>query len=561
MESENFILNSKPLEVASYKNYKEATFLISVLDQPDLYGRIIPKESGEKYCKTIIGYPVVAKLKKNIFGQVSDFDGHAIIEVKAKNGKKQKKFTTQAIGSVLDAWTETREVEGYEGEQECILCKTKLWTSRFPEYFKVFDKLWEQGKVQSSWELTATKVETEGEFKIYKIFEFIGTCCLGSSKTPAVPGAGVIEYAELDDYEAELAEALEKDMADLDIENEDKEEVNLAEKEKKDTPVEDTENKETTAPDTVDEAECKKQKATAECDPKKKKSACAEVDDEDEEAECAPKKKKTSCADTEEDAECEPKKKKTSCAEVEEPEKAPETASLTDCDLFRKINEACRKAIDCCWGYVSYWFPEDKTVWYKPDNAESQLDFKLFTYEVVDDEVTVSEPQDVKLTVSVVDVNEVIAEKDEKIGALTAELEIKDDAVIKAGEKISKLNVEVSELKPYKEAVEKAEKERIEAEIAEAKQTLKNNMLKTKLFTEEEIAEADIAELIEARNETAIKNLIAERYIASFDSNETDSETDTASFEKDTNTSVANLEVDDIDDTPSNFMKNLLTRK
>lgn len=558
MESENFILNSKPLEVASYKNYKEATFLISVLDQPDLYGRIIPKESGEKYCKTIIGYPVVAKLKKNIFGQVSDFDGHAIIEVKAKNGKKQKKFTTQAIGSVLDAWTETREVEGYEGEQECILCKTKLWTSRFPEYFKVFDKLWEQGKVQSSWELTATKVETEGEFKIYKIFEFIGTCCLGSSKTPAVPGAGVIEYAELDDYEAELAEALEKDMADLDIENEDKEEVNLAEKEKKDTPVEDTENKETTAPETVDEAECKKKKATAECDPKKKKSACAEVDDE---AECAPKKKKTSCADSEEDAECEPKKKKTSCAEVEEPEKAPETASLTDCDLYRKIGEACRKAIDCCWGYVSYWFPEDKTVWYKPDNAESQLDFKLFTYEVVDDEVTVSEPQDVKLTVSVVNVNEVIAEKDEKIGALTAELEIKDDAVIKAGEKISKLNVEVSELKPYKEAVEKAEKERIEAEIAEAKQTLKNNMLKTKLFTEEEIAEADIAELIEARNETAIKNLIAERYIASFDSNETDPETDTASFEKDTNTSVANLEVDDIDDTPSNFMKNLLTRK
>lgn len=544
MEPENFILNSKPLEVASFKNYKEATFLISVLDQPDLYGRIIPKDSGEKYCKTIIGYPVVAKLKKNIFGQISDFDGHAIIEVKAKNGKKQKKFTTQAIGSVLDAWTETREVEGYEGDQECILCKTKLWTSRFPEYFKVFDKLWEQGKVQSSWELTATKVETEGEFKIYKIFEFIGTCCLGSTKTPAVPGAGVIEYAELDDYETELAEALEKDMADLDIENEDKEVADLAEKEKKDTPVEDTEKKGKEIPETVDDSECKKKKETAECNPKKKKSAYAEVDNEEGE-----------------EAECGTKKKKTSCAEVEKTEKVPETASLTDCDLFRKINEACRKALDCCWGYVSYWFPEDKTVWYKPDNVESQLDFKLFTYEVVDDEVTVSEPQDVKLTVSVVDMNEVIAEKDEKIGALTAELEIKDEAVIKAGEKINKLNVEVSELKPYKKAVEKAEKERIQAEIAEAKQTLKNNMLKTKLFTEEEIAEAEIAELIEARNETAIKNLIAERYIASFDSNDSDVSTDTASLEESENTSVANLEVDDINETPSNFMKNLLTRK
>ena len=82
-----------------------------------------------------------------------------------------------------------------------------------------------------------------------------------------------------------------------------------------------------------------------------------------------------------------------------------------------------------------------------------------------------------------------------------------------------------------------------------------------KLFTEEEVASADIAELIESRNETAIKNLIAERYIASFDSVDSDVETDTASFDAEEKTSVASLEVDDIEDTPSNFMKNLLTRK
>ena len=379
--------------------------------------------------------------------------------------------------------------------------------------------------------------------KFIKIFEFIGNAILGTSHTPCVPGAGVIEYAELEDYETELAEALEKDMADLDIENEDKEVTDLAEKEKKDTPVEDTEKKEKETPETVDDSECKKKKETAECNPKKKKSACAEVDHEEEE-----------------EAECGTKKKKTSCAEVETPEKVPEVASLTDCDLFKKISEACRKFIGCCWGYISYWFPEDKTVWYKPDNADSQLDFKLFTYEVVDDEVTVSEPQDVKLTVSVTEVNEVIAEKDEKIGTLTAELEIKDEAVIKAGEKINKLNVEVSELKPYKEAAEKAEQERIEAEIAEAKETLKNNMLKTKLFTEEEIAEAEIAELIESRNETAIKNLIAERYIASFD-NEDEVSAETASYEEKSNESVANLESDDIDEDPSVYMRNFLKRK
>lgn len=532
MEQENFVLNSKLLEVASYKNYKEATFLISVLDQPDLMERIIPKESGEKYCKTIIGYPIVAKLKKNIFGQISDFGGHELIEVKATNGRKVKKFNTTPIGVVMDAWTETREVEGYDDEQECILCKAKLWTSRFPEYFKVFDKLWEQGKVSSSWELTATKVEEQDGFKIYKIFEFIGNAILGVCHSPCVPQAGVIEYAEFNDYDTELAEALEKDLVDLDIENEDKEDVDLAEKDKKDTPVEDTENKEKTNPETVEDSECKKKKDTAECEPKKKKADCAEAEDVADNVANEP---------------------------VENEADSTETASLTDGDLYRKISEAC-KAVVGCWGYISYWFPEDKVVWYKPDNAETQLDYKVFTYEVVDDEVTVSEPQDAKLTVAITDVNSVIAEKDAKIGALTAELEIKDDAVIKAGEKINKLNVEISELKPYKEAADKAEQERVEAEIAEAKEVLKSNMLKNNLFTEEEISKPEIAELIEARNETAIKTLIAERYIASFDKEE-ETSADTASYEQEGETSVASLESDDDDYTPSDFMRNLLIRK
>lgn len=510
MDVENFILESKPLEVASYKNYKEATFLISVLDQPDLYGRIIPTDAGEKYCHTLVGYPVVAKLKKNIFGQVSDFDGHAIIEVKTSNGRKKKKFTTQAIGSVLEVWIEEREVEGYEGEQKCILCKTKLWTSRFPEYFKVFDKLWEQGKVQSSWELTATKVESQGENKIYKIFEFIGTCCLGSTKTPAVPGAGVIEYAELEnDYETELAEALEKDLAGLDIESNEKEDTNLDGKDNKDVSVEFAENDVSTDVK-IDE----------------------HISDDNTSPETAESESDTSC-------------------------EKPETASLTDRDLYRLISKACEKAVGY-WGYISYWFPEEKTVWFKAENAETVLDYKLFTYEVTDDIVTVSEPQDVKLTISVSDVNAVIAEKDSKIGALTAELEIKDDAVIKAGEKINKLNIEISELKPYKDAADKAEKERVEAEIAEAKESLKNNMLKTKLFTDEEIAKPEIAELIEARNETAIKNLIAERYIASFDNDVSDMSNNS---ENETDTSVASLETDDIDENPSNYMKNLLRNK
>lgn len=501
MDNEHIILNSRPISIASYTNYKEAVFLISVLDEPDSYGRIIPEEAGEKYFDTIIGYPIVAKLKKNIFGQPVDFGGHELTIQKTKDGKKKSHFDTVPIGSVTDAWIEEREVDGYDGTPKCILIKTKLWTSRFPEYFKVFDKLWDDGEISSSWELTATDVVTEGANKIYKVFEFIGNCILGSNRNPAVPGAGVIEYAEMDDLEEQLSSALIADISNTDIANyediEEKEDMNLAEKTKKDVSVEDT----------------SETKETAESD-----------------------------------------------VEPENNSEEPETASLTDRDLFRKINKACEDAIKY-WGYISYWFPEEHTVWFKSDDAPTQLDYKLFTYTVENDEVTVSEPQDVKLTVSVSDVNTVLAEKDEKIETLTAELEIKDKAVISAGEKIGKLNVQISELQPYKEQVEKAEQEKIEAEIAEEKESLKKNLLKGGLFTEEEIAKTEIAELIEARDKTAINSLIAEKYIASFDKEETDVAEDVETEESNPVTATASLETDDVNESASSFMTKFLSRR
>lgn len=548
MNNENLILESKLIEVASHKNYREATFLISVLGEPDAYNRIIPEDVGEKYAKTIIGYPIVAKLKKNIFGEASDIGGHEVYEVKLKNGRKQKRFGTVPIGSVLDAWVEERELDDFDEPKKCILCSTKLWSSRFPEYFKVIDKLWEKGGISSSWELTASKVEEKDGFKIYKVIEFIGNCLLGTSKIPAVKQSGILEYAEFEDYETELANALEKDIYDMDMAEADldiktNKEENILEKDNVkdilDTPVEDTAEKNekvnsavediASKDDQKDEAENKKQddKAQKEKDEKEK-----------EEAECKTKKKKET-------------------AEVEaENEGNSDIASLTDCDLTNKISKACREKVGCSWGYVSYWFPEDHTVWFKPENAESQLDYKLMTYEVVDDEVTVSEPKDVKLTVAINEVNDEIASRDEKIATLTAELELKNEAVISAGEKIGKLNVEISELKPYKEKVEQAEQEKIEAEIAEEKKSLKENMLKGGLFTEEEIEQAEIAELIEARNKSAINGLIAERYIASFDKEVVENKN------KSEEVATASLELDDVvEENPIDFMKTFLSKR
>lgn len=509
MVNKTEIFSSPPISIASHDNYKEAVFLISVLDQPDRIKRIIPVESGEKYHKTIIGYPLVAKLKK----ATSDFGGHEMKITKTKKGKRFS-FDTFPIGSITDSWIEDREVDGYDGKQKCILAKTKLWTSRFPEYFKVFDKLWDDGELSSSWEMTVTDSEKDGDCTILKVFEFIGNACLGRLKTPCVPGAGVIEYAELEkDIDTELAEALEKDLVNLDIEENDvKEDIDLAENTKKKTEIEETEDVKT---------------SVKEADDKEKK--------------------------TEENASCgsDSTKKKTKVAEE------TEIASLTQWDLESKIRKACEDKIGKrVYGYVAFWFPEDRTVWYKTDDGD-QLDYKLFTYEVSEDEVTVSEPVDVKLTVAVKDVNMEIASKDEEIGNLKAELDIKNDAVINAGKTINTLKTKIAELEPFKEKVEKAEQEKIEAEIAEEKDALKCKMLKGNLFTESEIAETEIAELIESRNVSEINNLIAERYIERIDN----AAAEVAEFEEtstEESVATASLETDDFADDSVSFMSKFL---
>ena len=110
MDNERIILESRPISISSFTNYKEAIFLISVLDEPDLANRIIPEDAGEEYHQTIIGYPIVAKLKKNILGQPIDFGGHELVIEKTSDGRKKSHFNTVPIGSVTDSWIEEREV-------------------------------------------------------------------------------------------------------------------------------------------------------------------------------------------------------------------------------------------------------------------------------------------------------------------------------------------------------------------------------------------------------------------------------------------------------------------
>ena len=208
MNKETIVLSNKMIELSSFRNYKEATFLISVIGEPNLNGVIIEKDTADLYAPTLKDMPCVAYLKS----KESDLGGHELRVTKNKDGTKEYSFATSAIGTYFDVWVENREVDGFEDKKDVILAKVKLWSSRFPNYIKVVEKLFNKGKLSSSWEIDVLESEQTDSGKVLKEWEFMGNCLLGSNIQGAVPQAGMLEIASVSDDELELAEALTQDI-------------------------------------------------------------------------------------------------------------------------------------------------------------------------------------------------------------------------------------------------------------------------------------------------------------------------------------------------------------
>ena len=485
---DTILLSSKPIEISEYKTYKEATFMISVLDEWDLNGRMITKEAGEKYHKTIIGFPIVAKLIRDREGNPVDFRGHEMKIIQNEDGSIDYVFDTQAIGAVLDSWIEQREVDGYKGIKDCIMIKCKLWTERFPEYFEVLDKLWAENNVKTSWELTVEKCKNTLRGKIIEAFSFLGNTLLGSDIEGAVPGAGAYEYAELNSNDnlsndLVLASALSNDCKQIsDINIEQKEEINL----KKST--------QEVAEEEVIEAPTK----TSEENVEETTPAANEVS-EDENSECKDKKEKSETEDDDKEEENDDSDKKDD----------KEVSELTEYDLRSKINEEVRKVVK--WGWVCYMFPADSYVLVKDDDATSELEYLKFTYTVTDDVVTLGEPETVKLVVSVAEINTKIAEK--------------DDAIVKANEEIQTLKAENETLISFKERCEKEDAEKADNEIAEKQNHLKQYALDSKQITKAELETDEFKTIISELDEAKLKSIVADRVVASLTKKETKIET------------------------------------
>lgn len=469
VDKEIITLSSKPIEISEFKNHKEATFMISVLDEFNLNGVKIEEAEGEKYHKTIIGYPILAYLKYDSNGDPSDFGGH---ELRVKYNKDTKEleyyFATFPIGSVIDAWIEEREVEGYEGTKKVVMIRTKLWSSRFPEYFVVFDKLWAEGKVDSSWEISVTKSEktTDGK-KILKEFEWIGNTILGSDVIGAVPSAGVVEVSQkINDNQLSLAEALTKDINNIKNSN-----INLQDV-----------IKTIVSEDIL-------------------KILNSNIQGGNEMA-----------------------KKNTT-------EQSALTVNDLREKLWSALNPKGWSSVPY-YSIWNIYPEEHQLICQDWDSAETEDEIIVYSYSVDEnDNVTLGESKTkkisdllaekmhVNISMNLDDTAKLLSEKEttikdleEKLEKSNKELSEKVESVNKLGDEVADLKKQVSELTPFKEQVEKAETEKKEAELAQKKEDLKQFALKGGYITEEEIETSEeIKKMIEEIDETGIKVLRAER--------------------------------------------------
>ncbi len=499
------------VDIAEHTSYLELVSRVCFYNEPNLNGDMLPyDDTSLEKAHTLVNMPVQAKYRVNSDGTPS-LGGHEM--VKKRDGTIE--FKTQSIGThtSVEIKNDNVLVNGSIKELPCLFASYRIW-KRYPNYIAAIKRLFDNGILYGSWEINTYQYLYDNGIRKITDYEFIANCLLGETSYPSYgTSANAISMAETNNENPQLmiAEALSQDLID---ENDNKEENAKMAKKNEAVVAEDVTQVATpTDTDTTT--------ATENTDSVSQKEDTAEVDSKDT---------------------------------------VTDSAQLTSYDLRMKVNAACKAKIDK-WCWVAYMFPNEKEVWCEYDGADTELDYAKFTYEVDEnDNVSVSEPEYVKLTVSIAEVNTKIASLEKEVETVKAELEIKNNAITKASEKIQELNVQISELTPFKEQVEAAEQKRIEAEIAEDKERLKAKLLKGNLFTETEIAEKNIADFIEARNESAINSLIADKFVASFDkkANAEDTQTQTA---ENIETATASLETDeDVTDARS-FMRSILLNK
>lgn len=461
MDSEKICLSSQTIDIAENDLYLELTNRMCYFDDENLNHVLLPYKDNEEHAlecaKTLINMPVQAKYR--IINGVDDLGSHEM----SITPQGEVIFDTDSVGVHTDVWIEDTEVTTVHGETKtlpCLYAKKRIW-KRNKNLINAIKRLYESNDgLGSSWEIQTLSYSYDHGVKTLLDYVFMSDCLLGSTTTPAY--SGTAKAISLSEQELMVADALSQDILSNGLSN-----INLK---KEDMTLKDDKNIETSTEEAIVEPV---------------------VDG-----------KNTVISENEtHDIQLEPEVSGT------EEHKNTDTAALTSYDLRRKVTEACRaKFGDWCW--VSYLFPEDHEVWCEYD-GETELDYLKFTYTVENDVVTVSEPENVKLSVSVKTINDTIAEYEKTISE-------KDDLIVQSSSEITALKSENSELAQYKEKFDQIQQEKIVAELKQKKEDLIASVIKSGQITREEIeASEEFSGYVDNLDKKSLMAIVGERVSAS----------------------------------------------
>lgn len=459
MNKENILLSSKTIDIAENDLWLELTNRMCYYDDKNLNNVLLPYKGVEdkalECAKTLINMPVQAHYKK-IAGNDNlgshemriDSDGDVV-------------FETDSIGTHIDVWIEDTKVTTVSGETKvlpCLYAKKRIW-KRNKNLINAIKQLYEsENGLGSSWEIQTLEYSYKDGIKTLNDYVFLSDCLLGSNVTPAYNGTSkAISLSALDEQELMIAEALTQDMM---CQNTQEKEEKTLEIEKENVSVSEIENENIS--DNVEQTE---------------ENVSAETSVEDN--------------------------KKNSVDTV--------ASELTDKDIHAKAEKEIENKLPNIWGYISFMFPESHEIWYCYD-GDTELDYYRFTYEVNGEDVTVSEPEKVTLTVPVKDVNSTVAEYEKTISE-------KDELIVKASAKITTLKADNAELAEYKQKFTEMEQEKITSELAQKKEDLIASVIKSGQITREEIEKSEeLSGYVNDLDKKSLMAIVGERLSVSVDS-------------------------------------------
>ncbi len=491
----NYEMSSNVIELSEHKTYIELTRRLCYYDYPNLNGVQLNSDTAEEKAQSLLMQPVVAKYKR--IRNKDDLGGH---ECSVDNNGNVT-FGTVPIGVnvAVEIKNDTVNINNNTVETPCLFATSRIWT-RNKNVCSAIKRLFAEGKLHSSWEILTENAEYVNNVKILKDYVFEADALLGSTSNPAYGEcATTLCVASAEDPEILLSEAIANDF---NIDNsETKEDKTL--KIKENESVVTSENADVVTDEVVETSQETENVETTETN-------------NDTETE-------TVSTSSEEESH-----------EAVDNSETIDVSALTVRDLRCKIEKACRDKIKYCW--VAFMFPTENYVLVEFDERESELEYMKFAYTVDGEDVTVGEPEKVKLAVSVADINSEISEK--------------NDAIIKANEEITTLKSEVEALTKYKEMFEQAEAEKAADELAKKKKCLSEYAVRSGYISSEEIESSEeIKKLIEAVDENGIKAIIVDRLMAQ----KNDVVVETSEMATPVTTEVASLTCDEVSIETSDY--------